>query len=164
MPMNSSISGQVLRKAKSVRIDSFEQVREDPEIYGNPDGRRLYQHVMEEGLRTGCYLPLIGRNRVVGVLMLSRRSDNTFETDDVILLEQVARQVAIAVENALEYEKAIKDRDKETKQRLYLEEEIRAQCGAIVGESPALKAASAAGIRCCAYGFERADPGRDRNR
>ena len=73
--------------------------------------------------------------------MLCRRSDNAFEKDDVILLEQVARQVAIAVENALEYEKAIKDRDKETKQRLYLEEEIRAQCGAIVGESPALKAA-----------------------
>jgi formate hydrogenlyase transcriptional activator len=41
----------------------------------------------------------------------------------------------------LEYEKAVKDRDKETKQRLYLEEEIRAQCGAIVGDSPALRAA-----------------------
>ncbi len=141
VPMNSSISGQVLRKAKTVRIDSFEEVREDPEIYGNPDGRRLYEHVIEEGLRTGCYLPLAGRSRVVGVLMLSRRSDNTFEDDDVILLEQVARQVAIAVENALEYEKAVKDRDKETKQRLYLEEELRAQSGAIVGESPALKAA-----------------------
>jgi formate hydrogenlyase transcriptional activator len=141
VPMNSSISGQVFRNAKSVRIDSFEQVREDPEIYGNPDGQRLYERVIEEGLRTGCYLPLVGRNRVVGVLMLSRRSDNTFENDDVILLEQVAHQVAIAVENALDYEKAIKDRDKETRQRLYLEQEIRAQCGAIVGESPALKAA-----------------------
>ncbi len=141
VPMNSSISGQVLRKAKSARIDSFEQVREDPEIYGNADGQRFYEYVIEEGLRTGCYLPLVGRNRVVGVLMLSRRSDNTFEKDDVNLLEQVAAQVAIAVENALEYEEAIKDRDKETKQRLYLEEEIRTQCGAIVGNSPALKAA-----------------------
>src|SRR5579862_6232919 len=141
VPMNSSISGQVLRKAKTLRIDSFEQVREDPEIYGNPEGRRLYGQVIEEGLRTGCYLPLAGRDRVVGVLMLCRRSENTFENDDVILLDQVARQVAIAVENALEYEKAVKDRDKETKQRLYLEEEIRAQSGAIVGESPALKAA-----------------------
>jgi formate hydrogenlyase transcriptional activator len=141
VPINSSISGQVLRKAKTVRIDSFEQVREDSEIYGNPDGQRLYERVIEEGLRTGCYLPLVGRNRVVGVLMLSRRSDNTFEKDDVILLEQVAHQVAIAVENTLEYEKAVKDRDKETEQRLYLEEEIRTQCGAIVGDSPALKAA-----------------------
>ncbi len=139
VPMNSSISGQVLRTAKSVRIDSFEQVRKDPEIYGNPDGQLLYERVMEEGLRTGCYLPLLGRDRVVGVLMLSRRSDNAFAKDDVVLLEQVACQVAIAVENTLEYEKATKDRDKETKQRLYLEEEIRAECGEIVGESPALK-------------------------
>src|SRR5271163_1853907 len=141
VPMNGSISGQVLRKAKSVRIDSFEQVRDNPEIYGNPDGQLVYERVVEEGLRTACYLPLVGRDRVVGVLMLSRRSDNAFERDDIILLEQVACQVAIAVENTLEYEKATKDRDKETKQRIYLEEEIRSEFGEIVGESPALKTA-----------------------
>ncbi len=56
-------------------------------------------------------------------------------------MEQVARQVAIAVENALEYEKAIKDRDKEAKQRRYLEEESRAEFGEIVGDSPTLKTA-----------------------
>ena len=141
VPMNSSISGQVLRTGKSVRIDSFEQVRKDPDIYGNPDGQLLYERVIEEGLSVGCYLPLVGRDRVVGVLMLARRSNNVFEKADVILLEQVARQVAIAVENTLEYEKATKDRDKETKQRRYLEEEIRAEFGEIVGESPALKTA-----------------------
>jgi len=141
VPMNSSIAGQVLRKAKSIRIDSFEQVREDPEIYGNPDGQLLYKRVIEEGLRTGCYLPLTGRHRVVGVLMLCRRSDNRFEKDDVILLEQVACQIAIAVENTLEYEKATKDRDKETKQRIYFEEEIRSEFREIVGESQALKTA-----------------------
>ncbi len=141
VPMNGSISGQVLRKGKSILIESFEQVRDDPEIFGNPDGRLLYERVIQEDLRTGCYLPLIGRDRVVGVLMLCRRSDNNFAKDDVILLEQVACQVAIAVENTLEYEQATKDRDKETKQRRYLEEEIRAEVGEIVGESPALKTA-----------------------
>ena len=141
VPTNGSVSGLVLRTAKVVRIDSFEQVREDPEIYGNPDGQLVYESVVKEGLKTGCYLPLIGRNGVIGVLMLCRRSDNVFRNDDVILLEQVARQVAIAVENTLDYEKAIRDRDKETKQRLYLEEEIRADLGEIVGESPALKSA-----------------------
>jgi formate hydrogenlyase transcriptional activator len=139
VPMNSSISGQVLRKAKTICIDNFEQVRQDPEIYGNPDGELLYEHVIEEGLKTGCYLPLIGRDSAVGVLMLCRRSENRFESDDVILLEQVARQIAIAVENTVEYEKATKDRDEETKQRRYLEEEIRSELGEIVGESPTLK-------------------------
>src|ERR1700679_2339187 len=51
VPMTSSIAGQVLRKAKSIRIDSFEHVREDPEIYGNPDGQVIYKHVMKEGLK-----------------------------------------------------------------------------------------------------------------
>jgi len=141
VPMQGSISGMVLRKAKSVRVDSFEEVREDPEIYGSPAGRLLYESVIKEGLKTGCYLPLVGRDRVVGVLMLCRRSDNRFEKDDVTLLEQVASQVAIAVENTLDYEKATKDRDSETKQRLYLEEEIRAEFREIVGGSPALKTA-----------------------
>jgi len=139
--MNGSISGQVLRKGKSIRIDSLEQVRQDPETYGSPNGKLLYERMIEEGLSVGCYLPLAGRDRVVGVLMLSRRSEHAFEQDDVILLEQVARQIAIAVENTLEYEKATKDRDKETKQRQYLEAELRAEFGPIVGESPALKSA-----------------------
>jgi formate hydrogenlyase transcriptional activator len=130
-----------MRTAKSVRIDSFEQVKDDPCVYGNPEGQHIYECVQQEGLKTGCYLPLLGRDRVVGVLMLCRRSHNPFGKDDLFLLEQVASQVAIAVENTLQYEKATTDRDKETKQRLYLEEEIRAQCGAIVGESQALKAA-----------------------
>ena len=141
VPRKGSISGQVLRKGTSIRIDSFEQVRDDPEVYGNPDGQHIYKHVIQEGLRVGCYLPLTGRDRVLGVLMLSRRSDNPFEDNDVVLLEQVARQIAIAVENTLEYECATKERERETKQRLYLEGEIGADFGEIVGESPALKAA-----------------------
>jgi formate hydrogenlyase transcriptional activator len=141
VPMNGSISGQVLRKRKTIRIDSFEQVRQDPETLGNPEGQVIYERLMEEGLSVGCYLPLTGRDRVVGVLMLCRRSNHAFEQEDVILLEQVACQIAIAVENTLEYEKATKDRDKEAKQRQYLEEELRAEFGPIVGQSPALRSA-----------------------
>jgi len=92
-------------------------------------------------LISGCDLPLIGRGGVVGVLAALKRSERAYSKDDVAFLEQVASQVAIAVENALEYEKATKDRDKETKQRLYLEEEIRSEFGEIVGESRALKTA-----------------------
>ena len=78
---------------------------------------------------------------MVGVLAALSRSEGAFAKDDVAFLEQVAGQVAIAVENALEHEKVVRDRDKETKQRLYLEDEIRAEFGPIVGQSPALKSA-----------------------
>jgi formate hydrogenlyase transcriptional activator len=141
IPIHGSICGKAFRTGKTQHFNHFEEVRDDPESLGNSVGRRFYERIEAEGLVSGCDLPLIGRSGVLGVLTALKRSERAFERDDVIFLQQVARQVAIAVENALEYEKAIKDRDKETKQRLYLEEEIRAQCGAIVGESPALKAA-----------------------
>ena len=90
---------------------------------------------------SGCELPFVGRRGVIGVLGAFSRSERAFTDEEFAFLEQVARQVAMAVENALDYEKAIRDRDKETKQRRYLEEEIRAEFGKIVGDSPALKTA-----------------------
>jgi len=141
IPLHGSICGKAFRTGKTQHYNHFEELRNDPESLGNSLGRHFYERVVAEGLVSGCDLPLIGRSGVVGVLAALKRSERAFGKDDVSFLEQVARQVAIAVENALEYEKAIRDRDKETKQRLYLEEEIRAQRGAIVGESPALKAA-----------------------
>src|SRR6202008_4069926 len=113
----------------------------DPETFGSSVGRPYYQRHIQEGLISGCDLPLIGRGGVVGVVAALKRSERAYSKDDVTFLEQVAGQVAIAVENALDYEKAIKDRDKETKQRLYLEEEIRSEFTEIVGESQTLKAA-----------------------
>ncbi len=141
IPIHGSVCGKAFRTGKTQYCDNFEEVRHDPESFGNSIGQRFYQRVMAEGLVSGCDLPLIGRSGVVGVLAALKRSERAFEPDDVMFLEQVARQIAVAVENALDYERAIKERDKEAKRRLYLEEEIRAEFGDIVGESPALKTA-----------------------
>jgi formate hydrogenlyase transcriptional activator len=141
IPIHGSICGKAFWTGKTQHLNNFEEVRYDPESFGNSVGQRFYQRVMAEGLVSGCDLPLVGRSGIVGVLSALNRSERAFDRDDVAFLEQVARQVAVAVENALEYEKAIRDKDKETKQRLYLEEEIRAEFGEIVGESPALNTA-----------------------
>ena len=141
IPIHGSSCDKAFRTGKTQHFNHYEEVRDDPEYFGSSVGRPFYQRVMAEGLISGCDLPLIGRGGVVGVLAALKRSERAYSKDDVAFLEQVAGQVAIAVENALEYEKATKDRDKETKQRLYLEGEIRAEFGEIVGESPALKTA-----------------------
>ncbi len=143
IPIHGSICGKAFWTGKTQHFNSFEEVRYDPESFGNSAGRFFYERVMAEGLVSGCDLPLIGRNGVLGVLAALKRSERAYERDDVVYLEQVARHVAIAVENALDYGKAIKDKDKETEHKLYLQEEIRAEHNfdAIVGESPALKAA-----------------------
>jgi formate hydrogenlyase transcriptional activator len=141
MPIRGSMGGKAFRTGKIQHVDSLEQVRDDPESFGNDAGRLFYERIAAEGLKSSCDLPLIGRRGVVGVLSARKRSESGFDTEDVEFLEQVSRQVAIAVENALDYETLTRDRDQETKQRLYLEEEIRAGLGQIVGESPALKTA-----------------------
>jgi formate hydrogenlyase transcriptional activator len=141
IPVHGSICGKAFRTGKTQHIDHFEDVRHDPESFGTGVGRRFYERVMAEGLLSGCDLPLIGRSGVVGVLAALKRSERAFSNDDVAFLEQVAGQVAIAVENALDYEQAIEDRDKETTRRRYLEEEARAEFGDIVGTSPALQTA-----------------------
>ena len=141
VPIHGSPCGKAFWTGETQHVQHIEDLRNDPGSFGNSVGRGFYQRVVAEGLISGCDLPLVGRSGVVGVLAAMKRSERAFSTDDVAFLEQVAAQVAFAVENALDYEKAIRDKDKETKQRLYLEEEIRADLGNIVGESPALKTA-----------------------
>src|SRR6202008_1914240 len=141
IPVHGSSCDKAFRTGKTQHFNNYEEVRDDPEYFGSSVGRPFYQRVVAEGLVSGCDLPLVGRGGVVGVLAALKRSERAYSKDDVTFLEQVAGQVAIAVENALDYEKATKDRDKETKKRLYLEEEIRSEFTEIVGESQTLKAA-----------------------
>src|SRR5215469_7990751 len=141
IPIHGSLCGKAFWTGKTQYFNHVEEHRNDPETFGNSLGRPYFQRHMDEGLISGCDLPLIGRSGVVGVLAALKRSERAYSKDDVAFLEQVAGQVAIAVENALDYEKALKDRDKETQQRFYLEEEIRSELGEIVGESPALETA-----------------------
>ncbi|HZZ16413.1 MAG TPA: sigma 54-interacting transcriptional regulator [Candidatus Sulfotelmatobacter sp.] len=141
IPTGGSLCGKAFRTGKGQYFDSLEEVRDDPESLGNEVGRVFYERMVAEGLKSGCDLPLIGRRGVLGVLGALKRSERGFQREDVEFLEQVSRQVAIAVENALDYETAVTDRDAEKKQRRYLEEEIRAEFGEIVGDSRALKTA-----------------------
>ena len=139
VPLKGSTCGKAFLSGKNQHINRLEDLRDDPETYGSREGRPFSERVMAEGLKSGCELPLVGRKEVVGVLGAFSRSERAFSEDEFVFLEQVTRQVAIAVENALEFEKATEDRVSETKRRLYLEEEIRTEFGLIVGESPALK-------------------------
>jgi formate hydrogenlyase transcriptional activator len=138
VPVKGSTCGKAFLSGKNQLIHRLEDLSHDPDSYGNAEGRRFFDRVLTEGLKSGCELPLIGRKGVIGVLGAFSRSERAFSEEEFAFLEQVALQVAIAVENALDFEEATEHRVSETKQRLYLEEEVRAEFGAIVGDSPAL--------------------------
>ncbi len=96
---------------------------------------------MAEGFRSAVHLPLVSRDRVLGVLSLGSFEENAFTADDIAFLSQVANQVAIAIENALAYGQVADLRDKLAQEKLYLEDEIRSELNfeEIVGKSEALR-------------------------
>src|ERR1035438_3794300 len=101
----------------------------------------LYRKYAEMGLRSSCSIPLAGANGISGVLDLARKSGEPFTDDEVDLLVQVARQIAIATENALAYRELSQMKDKLATEKLYLEDEIRfdQNLGNMIGEGPALQ-------------------------
>ena len=94
-----------------------------------------------EGTKALCHLPLPGRDRVLGVLTLGRRNDRPFSQDEFEFLGQVAKQVGIAVENALAYGQIAELKDQLAEENLYLEDEIRTELNfdEIIGHSDALR-------------------------
>jgi formate hydrogenlyase transcriptional activator len=102
----------------------------------------LYRKYAGVGFRSSCSIPLIGASGTSGALDLVRKSGEPFTEDEVDLLVQVARQIAIATENALAYRELSQLKDKLATEKLYLEDEIRfdQNLGSMIGEGPAFQA------------------------
>jgi len=98
-------------------------------------------HAVQNGVRSGCAVPLITHNRTVGALSVVSAHENAFGEADAVLLSQCAKQIAIAVENVLAYQEIANLKDKLNKEKLYLEDEIRSELNfeEIIGESPAIR-------------------------
>ena len=99
------------------------------------------KHAVENGVKSGCSVPLITHDRAVGALSVVSAQENAFTEADAWLLSQCAKQIAIAVENVLAYQEIENLKDKLNKEKLYLEDEIRSELNfeEIIGESPAIK-------------------------
>ncbi len=115
-----------------------------PQRFSREDLERCDSHIcrrlIAEGVRSGCCVPLLTRERVLGTLNIASVRDS-FSQEDMDLLSQVANQVAIAVENALAFQEIAQLKNKLAEEKLYLEDEIRTEYNfeEIIGESPALK-------------------------
>ena len=106
------------------------------------DGAKSWESTCS-GLVSGCVSPLVFRDRVLGVLGIKSSQPHAFSSEDAELFEQVTKQVAIAVENALAYNEIATLKDQLEKEKLYLEEEIRTEYNfeEIIGNSSVLKRA-----------------------
>ena len=97
--------------------------------------------MLEHGIQSLCCIPLTTRKGDLGTLNLASREERAFAPQDVGFLQQVAAQVAVALDNARAYREIAQLTEKLASEKLYLEEEIRTELNfeEIVGESTALK-------------------------
>jgi formate hydrogenlyase transcriptional activator len=132
IPIADSIPGETYQSGKPWVLNRLDPAQVPPEMYAKASG---------EGINSFCDMPLISRDRSLGVLALASREENAFDREATAFLSQVAQQVAIGVENALAYGEIADLKEKLAQEKLYLEEEIRGEMDfeGIVGQSSALR-------------------------
>ena len=109
------------------------------QMKGFPAGSTDY--LLAEGLKSLCCVPLLRHKNPLGVLVLGSTRADAFNTDDLVLLNQVAAQLAVALENAGIAREVKRLRSQLGLEKGYLKGEAAIQLNFedIIGESPALK-------------------------
>jgi len=97
--------------------------------------------LQQEGIKSICCVPVGTPRGEFGTLSLGSTRDNAFKPDDLILLRQVASQIALAMENARAAQEIEELKNRLAEEKRYLEGEIRTEMHfeEIVGESAPLK-------------------------
>jgi formate hydrogenlyase transcriptional activator len=130
--MEGSPEGLAFTSRRPVVIGSL-----DPSKFSDPQ----MKHAYDDGLRSGCIIPLVAHDRALGTLDIASRRENAFTENDAELLTHIAGQIAIAVENALAYSEIASLKNKLASEKFYLEEEIKTEYDfeEIIGRSATLK-------------------------
>jgi formate hydrogenlyase transcriptional activator len=127
--------------ARMAMISRKPAVLGEQDLKGLAEESQCAKYWIAEGMRTFCSAPLLFHDRVLGALDIGRRGEDTLSAEEVELLGEIAKQIAIAVENAQVYRQITELKDRLAKENLYLEEEVRTHHNfrEIVGESGALR-------------------------
>lgn len=101
----------------------------------------ITRSLLAEGLQSLCCVPMLRPNGPLGVLVLGSTRTDAFASEDLSLLNQVAAQFAVALENHRAAAEIQNLKDRLAEEKKYLEGDLRSQgmFEEIVGDSPAIK-------------------------
>ena len=91
VPLDNSVAGWIVTNRKSVRIDDAQK---DTRLYSNVD--QTLSHTTKSLLG----IPLITKNKVVGVIEVLNKKRGKFTDPDESMLTVLGAQAAVAIENA----------------------------------------------------------------
>ena len=95
------------------------------------------QWYVQEGLGRMINLPLLVRDRCLGILNIASIESGAPDQEDLEFLTQVAMQIAYAIDHVQAYEQIDRLRDQLAKENVYLTEELKLMknAGSLVGQS-----------------------------
>src|SRR6202049_5067503 len=96
-PIGETPSGWVWETQQPFILDDTEQETRFP---------ILLQILKENGVRSTCSVPLTTAQRRLGVREFGHGTPHQYAESEIAFMQQVARQVAVAVDNALNFERA----------------------------------------------------------
>src|SRR5437667_10976356 len=76
-----------------------------------------------EGIKTQCIIPLVNRDRILGLLCASRTTETPFVPEDVDFLSRARRQIAIRIENALAYHDIFELKHNPSQEKPYIQDQ-----------------------------------------
>ncbi|PYM17429.1 MAG: Fis family transcriptional regulator [Candidatus Rokuibacteriota bacterium] len=103
----------------------------------------MEERAYHDGVRSYVMVPMIVRGRSLGALAVASTTPERYSASDAAFLQDVANQVALAIENMQAYEAIAALEARLQGENVYLQEEIRREHNFVemVGSSPALLAA-----------------------
>ncbi len=106
-----------------------------------PELKDWREFARTEGLVVVCNLPLLHDGKVLGVLALHTRNNLESARADLAFLQELAKLVAVALNNALLYGQVSESRERLAHEKRTIEEQIRTEFNVeeIIGASEALK-------------------------
>ncbi len=103
----------------------------------------LPSHLVRVSVKSGCWIPLIGSEGPLGTLNLFSLHPMAFGEEDLDKLVQLASQVAVALDNALAFQRMMDLNARLERENFYLEDELqtKSRFDEVIGESKVLKRA-----------------------
>ena len=113
-------------------------------LKGSADERFAFEmpkHLADASIRSGCWIPLAGREGPLGTLNVFSRQAGAFAEEDVAVLGQLGSQVSVALDNALAFQRIADLNARLAEEKTYLEDELRTETNFndIIGNTKALK-------------------------
>ena len=132
LPVDESPGGLVWKTQQPLTVDDVAQERRF---------QKLMAMLRENNVNSFSVVPLTTAHRRLGALGFGSVERRAYQKPEIEFMQQVAKQVAVAIDNAIAYKEIAQLKDKLTEEKLYLEEEIQTEYNfeEIVGDSQALR-------------------------